>query len=361
MSGRSAETVVQQDRHVHSSGEPEQLRGRERPHTSAGMTPLYGLEEQMATSSGVYVGIDVSKDKLDVAVLGKNQEYQVNNTEKGIAKLVDQMQKLAPELIVVEATGGYQRAVVDALFRSGLAVAVVNPARVRQFARACGLLAKTDRLDAQVLAVFGERVKPRLYEGKDEKEREVSGLLVRRRQLEEMLKAEKNRLRTIQLSLQGSVERIIACLQLEKKAVEEQIYVYMAEQEEWQTQREILESAPGVGMVTTATLLADLPELGKLDGKKIAALVGVAPMNYDSGKKRGYRKTKAGRTDVRSVLYMSTLVATRYNPVIKVQYENLLKRGKEKKVALTACMRKFLVILNAMMRDRQTFRYSPTA
>jgi len=312
----------------------------------------------MATSSGIYVGIDVSKDKLDVAVLGKNLDYQVSNLEKGIAELVDQMQVLEPALIVVEATGGYQRAVVDAMFRSGLAVAVVNPSRVRQFARACGLLAKTDKLDAQILAVFGERVKPRLYKGKDEKERELSGLLVRRRQLEEMLKAEKNRLRTIQPSLQGSVQRIIACLQEEKKAVEEQIQRFMQAQTEWQAERQILESAPGVGMVTSATLLADLPELGKLDGKRIAALVGVAPMNHDSGKKRGYRKTKAGRADVRSVLYMATLVACRYNPLIKRQYESLLKRGKEKKVAITACMRKFLVILNAMMRDQQPFRYA---
>src|SRR5512147_1668994 len=168
----------------------------------------------MATS---YVGIDVSKDRLDVAVQGERQEKQVSNTEDGIAQLVKQMQKLQPELIVVEATGGYQRAVVDTLFRSGLAVAVVNPARVRQFARACGLLAKTDKLDAQVLAVFGERVKPRLYEGKDEKERELSGMLVRRRQLEEMLKAEKNRLRMVQPSVQSSIERIMAVLQAEKK------------------------------------------------------------------------------------------------------------------------------------------------
>ena len=175
----------------------------------------------MATSSGSYVGIDVSKDKLDVAVLGKHQTKQVDNTEAGIAELVEQMQELQPELIVVEATGGYQRLVVDVLFRSGLVVAVVNPMRVRQLARACGLLAKTDKLDAQVLAVFGERVRPRLYEGKDEKERELSGLLVRRRQLEEMLKAEKNRLRMVSQGLQGSVERIIAVLQAEKKRLDE--------------------------------------------------------------------------------------------------------------------------------------------
>jgi transposase len=315
----------------------------------------------MATSSGKFVGIDVSKDKLDVAVLGEKPWKRVDNREAGITELVKQMQELQPELIVVEATGGYQRAVVDALFRSGLAVAVVNPTRVRQFARACGLLAKTDKLDAQVLAVFGERVKPRLYKGKDEKERELGGMLVRRRQLEEMLKAEKNRLRMVQPRVQGSIERIIAVLQTEKKAMDEQIEQFMKEQTKWQEERAILSSAPGVGKVTTATLLADLPELGKLDGKKIAALVGVAPMNHDSGKKRGYRKTKAGRADVRSVLYMATLVACRYNPLIKPHYEQLLKRGKEKKVALTACMRKFLVILNAMLRDRQPFRDSITA
>ena len=308
----------------------------------------------MATSS--YVGIDVSKDKLDVAVLGEERGWQVDNTQAGIAKLVQQMQEVCPELIVVEATGGYQRAVVEALFVAGLAVAVVNPARVRQFARGCGLLAKTDKLDAQVLAVFGQRIQPKPYEAKSEAGKQLSALLVRRRQLEEMLKAEQNRLHTLHHKLKGSVERMIAYLKEEKKLLDEQIREFMNEQEDWQEQTEILGSAPGVGPVTTATLLAELPELGKMDRRKIAALVGVAPMNYDTGKKRGYRKTKGGRGCVRSVLYMSTLVATRYNPLIRAQYQQMLKRGKEKKVALTACMRKFLTILNAMMRDRQPFR-----
>jgi transposase len=310
----------------------------------------------MATSSAAYVGIDVSKDRLDVAVLGEKQEKQVDNTPEGIASLVQQMQELQPELIVVEATGGYQRAVVEALFWAGLAVAMVNPARVRQFARACGLLAKTDKLDAQVLAVFGEKVQPRRYESKSEAGKQLSALLVRRRQLEEMLKAEQNRLHTVSQSLKGSVQRMITCLKAEKKTLDGQIQQFVADQEAWQEQQEILSTAPGVGKVTTATLLAELPELGKMDRKKIAALVGVAPMNSDSGRKRGYRKTKGGRGDVRSVLYMSTLVATRYNPQIRAQYQQLLKRGKLKKVALTACMRKFLTILNAMLRDRQPFR-----
>jgi transposase len=310
----------------------------------------------MTTSSEQYVGIDVAKDRLDVAVLGEDRLWQVANTQEGINELVKWMVELDPELIVVEATGGYQRAVVEALFVAGLAVAVVNPARVRQFARACGLLAKTDKLDARVLAVFGQRVQPRRYEGKSEAEKQLSALLVRRKQVEEMLKAEQNRLRTVSPSLRGSLERIIAILKEEKKRLDEQIRELLNEQKAWQTQTEILSSAPGVGPVTTATLLADLPELGKMDRKKIAALVGVAPMNYDSGRKRGYRKTKGGRADVRSVLYMSTLVATRHNPLIHAQYQHLLKRGKEKKVALTACMRKFLTILNAMLRDQQPFR-----
>jgi transposase len=241
----------------------------------------------MTTSS--YVGIDVSKDRLDVAVLGEKQEKQFSNMKAGITQLVKQMVDLQPELIVVEA-----------LFVAGLAVAVVNPARVRQFARACGLLAKTDKLDAQVLAEFVQRVHPRRYEGKSEAEKQLSALLVRRKQLEEMLKAEQNRLRTISPSLRSSVERIIAILKEEKKRLEEQIRELMNEQKTLQEQTQILTSAPGVGVVTTATLLAELPELGKMDRKRIAALVGVAPMNYDSGKRRGYRKTKGGRTDIRS-------------------------------------------------------------
>jgi transposase len=308
----------------------------------------------MATSS--YVGIDVSKDSLDVAVLGEERGWQMDNTQEGIMSLVEQMHELQPELIVVEATGGYQRAVVEALFWAGLAVAVVNPARVRQFARACGLLAKTDRLDAQVLAAFGQRVQPRRSESKSEAGKQLSALRVRRRQLDEMLKAEQNRLRTTSASLKSSVKRMIACLKAEKKLLDEQVQQCVAEQEAWKEQTEILDSAPGVGPVTTATLLAELPELGKMDRKKIAALVGVAPMNYASGKNRGYRKTKGGRGDVRSGLYMATLVATRRNPLIQAQYQHLLKRAKLKKVALIACMRKFLTILNAMVRDKQPFR-----
>ena len=312
----------------------------------------------MTTSSRKFVGIDVAKDKLDIAVLGETKAIQMGNDEKGITSLLKKMQVLKPVLIVVEATGGYQRAVVLGLYEAGLPVAVVNPVRVRQYARASGLLAKTDKLDAFNLAEFGKQMKPRRFEAKSEAGRDVSALLVRRRQLEEMLKAEKSRLRTVSPKMRGSVERMIESLKEEIKRLEKDLDQFMKENEEWQAQEQILTSAKGVGRITATTLLAELPELGKLDRKKIASLVGLAPMNADSGKKRGYRKTKGGRMEVRNVLYMSTLVATRYNPLIQAQYQELQRRGKVKKVALTACMRKFLTILNAMMRDQQPFRYT---
>src|SRR5512139_1330333 len=205
----------------------------------------------MATSS--YVGIDVSKDRLEVAILDETQEKQVGNTQAEIAELVVWMLELEPELIVVEATGGYQRAMVEALFGAGLPVAVLNPSRVRQFVWACGLLAKTDKLDARVLAVFGQRVQPKQYEGKSEAEKQLSALLVRRKQVEEMLKAEQNRMGTTVQSLKSSVEQVLACLKEQKKRLDEQIQQFLNEQQAWQEQSEILRSAPGVGPVTTAT------------------------------------------------------------------------------------------------------------
>jgi transposase len=307
------------------------------------------------TLSEEYVGIDVSKDKLDVAGLGQKTVTQAANTKRGIAGLVKQMQKLIPKMIVVEATGGYEEALVLSLFQAGLPVALVSPQRVRQYAKASGLSAKTDSLDARNLAEYGKNIQPRLFVAKSEAGRRLSALVGRRKQLGDMLKAEKNRVRTVIEEMKSSLQTVIACLEAEIGRLDEEICEFMKEHEDFGEQEKLLCSAKSIGSVTAATLLADLPELGKLDRKQIAALVGVAPMNHDSGRKRGYRKTKGGRPEVRSVLYMSALSAIRYNPLIKPQYEQLVKRGKERKVAITACMRKILTILNAMLRDQQPF------
>ena len=307
-----------------------------------------------------FVGMDVSKDTLDVAVLSKRSIDQFANTKKGIAKLVRGMHPLNPKLIVVEATGGYEQALVLALFEAGLPVALVSPQRVRQYAKAKGLLAKTDKLDAHILADFGKHIQPRLFVAKSEERQRLSGLVARRKQLNEMLQAEKHRLRTSSVEVKNSLKRVIACLKTEMQELDAQIQVFMKTHEDFGEQEKLLRTAKSVGAVTAATLLADLPELGQLDRKQVAALVGVAPMNKDSGKKRGKRKTQGGRPDVRRALYMATLTGIRYNPVLQPQYEQLVKRGKEKKVAITACMRKLLTILNAMMRDQQPFRYPAT-
>lgn len=312
-------------------------------------------------TSEKYVGIDVSKDTLDVGSWGEKNCTEFLNSKRGIAKLVKQMLGVDPKLLVVEATGGYEEAVVLALFEAGLPVALVSPQRVRQYARAKGLLAKTDQIDAHLLAEFGKQLQPRLFVGKSEARRRLSVLVGRRKQLNEMLQAEKNRLRTRDLSLQRSLERVIHCLKAEMQEVEDEIHQFMKAHEDLGDQEKLLRSAISIGPVTAATLIAELPELGKLDRKEIAALVGVAPMNQDSGRKRGYRRTKGGRPDVRSALYMSALTGIRYNPIMKSQYEHLVKRGKEKKVAITACMRKMLTILNAMMRDQQPFRLVATS
>ena len=310
----------------------------------------------MTITSEEYVGIDVAKDKLDVAVLGQKATSETLNTKRGITALVKKMCQLKPKLIVVEATGGYEEALVLALYEAGIPVALVSPQRVRQYAKARGLLAKTDKLDAQNLAEYGKNIQPRLFVAKSEEGRRLSAIMGRRRQLADMQKAEKNRLRTAYLEMKSSIQTVIDCLEAEVERLDEEIRNFMNEHKNFKEQEELLRSAKSIGPVTAATLLADLPELGKLDRKQIAALVGVAPMNQDSGKKRGYRKTKGGRPEVRSVLYMSALSGIRYNPIIKAQYDQLVKRGKEKKVAITACMRKMLTILNAMMRDQLPFR-----
>ncbi len=276
-----------------------------------------------------FVGIDVAKDWFDVAVLGEKRTKQFANTKRGMAEVIKWMRAHQPQLIVVEATGGYEEALVLALFEASLPVALVSPQRVRQYARAKGHLAKTDQLDAQLLAEYGRAIQPRLFVGKSEERKRLSALVARRNQLNDMLQAEKNRLRTSSLEVKNSLKRVLACLKAEMKEVEQEIRQVLKAHDELGEQEKLLRTAKSIGPVTAATLLADLPELGQLDRQEIAALVGIAPMNSDTGRKRGYRKTKGRRPDVRRTLYMATLTGVCHNPILKPHYEQLVKRGKE--------------------------------
>ena len=310
----------------------------------------------MTEQQEVLVGIDVSKDSLDVAVSNEKQAYQFGNDGKGITRLVAEMRRKNPCLIVVEATGGYEQAVITSLFDAGLRVARVSPQCVDQYGRARGILAKTDRIDAGNLAEYGQHIRSRLYVSKNKEAEHLSAILTRRKQVSEMLQAGKNRLRTAYEGVRSSLQTMIARLEEELDCLDKEVGSFVEQHEELKEREQLLRSAKSIGPVTAATLMAELPELGELDRKQIAALVGVAPMNQDSGRKRGYRKTKGGRPDVRGVLYMATLSGIRYNPVIKGNYARLLGCGKKKKVAITACMQKFLIILNAMMRDQKPFQ-----
>ena len=303
----------------------------------------------------VYVGIDVSKIQLDVA-LGKDGEYwQASNDAVGIRKIVERLQVIQPVLIVVESTGGLEVPLITELYTARLPFALVHPGRVREFARSIGLLAKTDKLDARLLAYFGEAVKPPPSRLPGEAEQYLNALMLRRRQLLDILVDEKNHLVSTRLSLRSQVEEHITWLDKEIDDLNQQIDDLIHQIPHFKEKEAILRSAKGVGPVLCAKLLSGLPELGQLDRKKIAALVGVAPFNDDSGYRRGKRRTKGGRPDVREVLYMATVAAARSNPSIKPFYQHLLKQGKLKKVALVACMRKFLTILNAMIRDMRPF------
>lgn len=299
------------------------------------------------------VGIDVGQEKLDVGLADEKKVRVWANDEAGQAELSDWVMAQKVELVVVEASGGYEAALVSELVGRGQAVALVNPTRVRAFARAEGLLAKTDKIDARVIARFGVTMKPQARARREEAQVELNEKVTRRRQLVLMLTAEKNRLQTASPAMQKHIGHHIAWLQAQIEALEEQISQAIKANPEWTEKAQRVESAPGIGFVTAATLVADLPELGQLNRQKIAALVGVAPFNHDSGKHRGKRRIFGGRTSVRSVLYMATLSAIRHNPVIKEFYQHLLDKGKLKKVAITACMRKLLVILNTMVKTGQ--------
>jgi transposase len=300
----------------------------------------------------VYAGIDVSKAILEVAVRPTSQRWSVANKEKGISRLVSRLQALSPALIVLEATGGLELPIVAALGAASLPVVVVNPRQVRDFARATGKLAKTDVLDAEVLALFAERVRPTPRPLPDAEAEALSALLARRRQLIAMLIAERNRLSRALLSMRPGIEEHIAWLEEKLRALDDELSHALRQSPLWRERESLLRSVPGVGPVLTITLLAELPELGALNRKQIAALVGVAPLNRDSGVLRGKRSVWGGRAPVRAALYMSALVATRFNPVIHGFYEQLRAAGKAKKLAITACMRKLITILNAMLKHR---------
>lgn len=307
------------------------------------------------TDAPVYIGIDVSKATLDIAVRPSGIAWQGSNDAAGIAELVERVTRLAPSLIVVEATGRLERPLAAALVAADLAVAIVNPRQVRDFGKATGRLAKTDALDARLLAQFAERVRPTPRPLPDADRQALAMAVGRRRQLVEMLTAERNRRSTLPGSLGERLQVHIVWLEQELADLDDDLGASLRANADWHALDARLRSVPGVGPVVARTLLAELPELGSLDRQQVAALVGVAPLNRDSGCLRGTRHCWGGRAGVRAALYMAALVAARHNPVIKVFYTRLLLAGKAKKLALVACMRKLLTVLNAMLKHQTSW------
>jgi transposase len=307
----------------------------------------------------LYVGIDVSKATLDVAILPTGRHFVFSNDEEGFDELLGSLEDPnKPTLVVLEASGGFERPVAAAIAASGIAIAVVNPRQTRDFARATGKLAKTDRLDAKALARFAQAVRPEPRALPDEEAGEFQAILARRRQLIQMMSAEKNRLgAAASKSVAKRIEAHLRWLEKELSRTDRDLDQAIEKSPTFKENEALLRSVPGVGPVLCRTLMAELPELGSLAPRELSALVGVAPLNRDSGTLRGRRAVWGGRARVREALYMGALVATRYNPHIKEFYERLVAAGKPKKVALVACMRKLLVILNALLRDRTPWRY----
>jgi len=302
-----------------------------------------------------FVGIDVAKAELVITSRAADESltrWTEPNTPAGIEALVARLRGERPKLIVLEATGGYEREPAAGLAAAGLPAVIVNPRQVRAFAKATGQLAKTDRIDADMLALFADRVRPEWRPLDDEATTDLAAVLLRRRQLSDMLTAEKNRLGLARRPVRASLKKHIAYLERELRITETELRQRIEDSPVWRVADDLLQSAPAIGPVTSQTLLAELPELGRLGHKQISALVGVAPMADDSGGKSGKRVIAGGRARVRQVLYMATLAAIRHNPVIRQFYQRLVAAGKPKKVALVACMRKFLSILNAMVRNQ---------
>lgn len=306
----------------------------------------------------VFVGIDVSKDRLDVAILPSGEICSFEHNEPGMKALAQKLDELHPESVIVEATGGLERTLVAILAAAVVPVIVVNPRQVRDFAKATGQLAKTDSIDASILALFGQRVRPELRELPDEETQALEALLVRRRQIIDMLVAENNRVDLASPRIARDLKAHIRFLERRLENVDAEIDTTIQNSPVWRTKDKLLRSVPGVGPVLSRTLLAELPELGRLSNNEISKLVGVAPLNRDSGRFRGTRRIWGGRASVRSVLYMAAFSATRWNPVIRAYYERLIGRGKAHKVALVACMRKLLITLNSMAKSGQ--HWSPS-
>ena len=305
----------------------------------------------------VFVGIDVAKAHLDIHVRPSGEAFTVPRDGESVANLADRLKALSPVVVVLEATGGFETIVAATLSGAGLPMAVINPRQIRDFARSVGQLAKTDALDAAVIARFAEAVKPEPRPLADEQTRMLSELVARRRQLVEMMTAERNRRpRLSRKHLIKALDRHLAMLQKDLSEIEREIDTTIRGTPIWHERAELMTSVPGVGPTLARTLLADVPELGTLDRKKIAALVGVAPLNWDSGTYRGRRTTWGGRSKVRAVLYMAALVASRHNPALKSFYQRLVQAGKAKKLALVAVMRKLLTILNAIVRDQKPWQ-----
>ena len=301
----------------------------------------------------IYVGIDVAKDRVDVAIRPDGDTWSADYDERGMSELVSCLRTVEPTAVLLEATGGLEVPLVSALAAASLPVVVVNPRQVRDFAKATGKLAKTDALDAQVLAHFAEAVRTSVRPLRDEDTQELNSLTTRRSQLMTMLVAEKNRLRRASHSVHPSIRSHIRWLEQELSDLDKDLRKALRSSPVWREKDNLLRSVPGVGEQLSLSLLAYLPELGTLNRKRIAALVGVAPFNRDSGSRRGKRSVWGGRTRLRAVLYMGALVASRHNPVLRAFYQRLLAAGKPKKLALTACMRKLLTILNAMVKTGQ--------
>jgi len=309
----------------------------------------------MDSNPEVHIGIDVSKASLDVAVHQTGAFSSLPNDAAGIRSLVARLRRLKPQLVLLEASGGYERKLLDALSSAGLPAALVNPRQLRDFARATGVLAKTDKIDALVLARFAATVRPELRRLSDARERDLSALQARRRQLVEMLTAEGNRLEKAPPIAAREIKGHIRDLERRLGTLDKTLQDLVRSNPDWQLKAQLLRSVPGIGPVLASTILANLPELGDLNRRQIAALVGVAPLNRDSGVLRGKRSVWGGRSHVRAALFMNALVASRYNPIIKAFYQRLCAAGKPKKVALVACMRKLLTILNSMLRNRTTW------